>query len=390
VLSDIIAPGRLRDGDPQALAALLAVGGWAVVSYCERASAGDDVASAVLLTFVTFRRRAIQAGDEAAAEFERILLQSARDAVDEVRGDAPAPDESRAAQDAFVRASPRPLSARLATEALRALVDAAPVSGEPSAVYEAAERSYAEAYEAGEAAPMVSGEERLWPASPLLAQAANGHDAVEAPPPQVVVAPAPRPSPTPARLRRLAPVSVAAGAAVLVVLLVVLMVVLTGNDKAPRRTAATPRVATVVVPPASARQVIRGAPRQPMTASGVRFAIAPIKHASWAERIRARPPRFRHHWVTIALRVRNLSRPYLVLGGLGYRLQTQAGVIIGPRVIDLSARPERPSTGRLVMGARRSVHLGFEVPAGAGKLTFAFDPGGLNEPKVLVALGRTP
>jgi len=183
VLSDIIAPGRLRDGDPQALAALLAVGGWAVVSYCERASAGDDVAGAVLLTFVTFRRRAIEAGDEAAAEFERILLQSARDAVDEVRGDAPAPDESRAAQDAFVRASPRPLSARLATEALRALVDAAPVNGEPTAVYEAAERSYAEAYEAADAAPMVTGEERLWPASPLLAQAANGHEPVAAPPP---------------------------------------------------------------------------------------------------------------------------------------------------------------------------------------------------------------
>jgi hypothetical protein len=386
VLSDIIAPGRLRDGDPQALAALLAVGGWAVVSYCERASAGDDVAGAVLLTFVTFRRRAIEAGDEAAAELERILLQSARDAVDEVRGDAPAPDESRAAQDAFVRASPRPLSARLATEALRALVDAAPVSGEPSAVYEAAERSYAEAYEAGEAAPMVTGEERLWPASPLLAQAANGHDAVEAPPP---VAPAARPS-APARLRRLAPVSVAAGAAALLVLLVILVVLLTGKDEAPRSTAAAPRVATVVVPPASARQVIRGAPRKPLTAAGVRFAIAPIKHASWARQMRARPPRFRHHWVTIALRVRNLSRPYLVLGGLGYRLQTQAGVVIGPRVIDLSARSQRPPSGRLVMGARRSVHLGFEVPAGAGKLTFAFDPGGLDEPKVLVALGAAP
>jgi hypothetical protein len=386
VLSDIIAPGRLRDGDPQALAALLAVGGWAVVSYCERASAGDDVAGAVLLTFVTFRRRAIEAGDEAAAEFERILLQSARDAVDEVRGDAPAPDESRAAQDAFVRASPRPLSARLATEALRALVDAAPVSGEPTAVYEAAERSYAEAYEAAEAAPMVTGEERLWPASPLLAQAANGHETAEAPPP---VAPAPRQS-APDRLRRVSLVSIAAGSAALLFLLVVLVVLLTGKDEAPRGTAAAPGVATVVVPPASARQVVRGTPRQPMTATGVRFAIAPIKHASWARQIRARPPRFRHHWVTIAVRVRNLSRPYLVLGGLGYRLQTQAGLVVGPRVVDLTATSQRPRTGRLAMGARRSVHLGFEVPAGSGKLTFTFDPGGLNEPKVLVPLGSAP
>lgn len=385
MLSDIIAPGRLRDGDPQALAALLAVGGWAVVSYCERAIEGDDVAGAVLLTFVTFRRRAIEAGDEAAAEFERMLLQSARDAVDEVRGDAPAPDESRAAQDAFVRASPRPLSARLATEALRALVDAAPVNGEPTAVYEAAERSYAEAYEAAEPAPMVTGEERLWPASPVLAQAANGHDAEEPPP----VAPAARPS-APDRLRRVSLVSIAAGSAVLLFLLVVLVVALSGKDETPRGTAAGPGVATVVVPPASARQLVRGAPRQPMTATGVRFAIAPIKHASWARRIRARPPRFRHHWVTIAVRARNLSRPYLVLGGLGYRLQTQAGLVVGPRVVDLTPTSQRPRTSRLVIGARRSVHLGFEVPAGAGRLTFVFDPGGLDEPKALVPLGSAP
>lgn len=387
MLSDIIAPGRLRDGDPQALAALLAVGGWAVVSYCERASAGDDVAGAVLLTFVTFRRRAIEAGDEAATEFERILLQSARDAVEEVRGDAPAPDESRAAQDAFVRASPRPLSARLATEALRALVDAAPVNGEPTAVYEAAERSYAEAYEAGEASPMVTGEERLWPASPLLAQAANGHDAVEAPPP---AAPPARLT-APDRLRHVSLVSIAAGGAALLFLLVVLVVLLTGNDEGPRSSsAAAPGVATVVVPPASARQVVRGVPRQPLAANGVRFAIAPIKHASWARRIRARPPRFRHHWVTIAVRARNLSRPYLVLSGLGYRLQTQAGRVVGPRVLDLTATSQRPPTGRLMIGARRSVHLGFEVPAGAGRLTFVFDPGGLDEPKVLVPLGTAP
>ncbi len=165
---------------------------------------------------------------------------------------------------------------------------------------------------------------------------------------------------------------------------------LTGKDEAPRSTAAAPGVATVVVPPASAQQVVRGAPRQPLAASGVRFAIAPIKHASWARRIRARPPRFRHHWVTIAVRVRNLSRPYLVLGGLGYRLQTQAGLVVGPRVIDLTATSQRPRTGRLVIGARRSVHLGFEVPAGAGRLTFVFDPGGLDEPKVLVPLGSAP
>jgi len=233
---------------------------------------------------------------------------------------------------------------------------------------------------------MVTGEERLWPASPLLAQAANGHEAAATPPP---VAPAPRPSAAPG-LRRLAPASIAAGAAALLVLLVVLVMLLSGKDEAPRRTAAPPRVATVVVPPASARQIVRAAPRAPLSASGVRFAIAPIKHASWARQIRVRPPRFGHHWVTIALRMRNLSRPYLVLGGLGYRLHTQAGVVVGPRVIDLSARSQRPPSGRLVIGARRSVHLGFEVPSRSGRLTFAFDPGGLNEPKVLVALGRRP
>jgi hypothetical protein len=122
VLSDFIAPGRLRDGDPQALAALVAVGGWPVVSYCERAGAGDGVARAAVLAFVTFRRRAIEAGDDGTAELELILLESARDAVDEVSGEAPAGEDAQAADDAFARARPRPLSPRLVTNILRALV----------------------------------------------------------------------------------------------------------------------------------------------------------------------------------------------------------------------------------------------------------------------------
>jgi len=394
VLSDFIATGRLRDGEPQTLAALVAVGGWSVVSYCERAGAGEDAAHAVLLAFVRFRRRAIEAGDEAAANLERILLESARDAVDELRGDAPAPEQSRAAEDAFAHVSPRPLSARLATQVLRALVDAAPVDGEPSAVRAAAERIYAEAYDAAEPAAAVAGEDELDPASPLLVRAMQ-EGAAAAPPPaaQAQAPPGPpvRPSRDAARLKRVPPGLRAVAAAallVLLVVLVVLVVLVTGGDDASRTTAPTARTVTVAAPAgASGPQVARGTAREPLTASGARFEVAPIRNAKWARQIRKRQLRSGRRWVTIAVRARNLTRRSLSPGGLGYRLRTRAGLIIGPVVVELADATAGVRGGRLAIGAQASAHLGFEVPADARDgLTFMFEPGGLGDPAVLVPL----
>jgi hypothetical protein len=401
VLSDFIAPGRLRDGEPQALAALVAVGGWSVVSYCERAGAGEEVARAVVLAFVRFRRRAIEAADEAAADLERILLESARDSVDELRGEAPAAEQSRAAEDAFARTSPRPLSPRLATQVLRALVEAAPVDGEPAAVRAVAERSYAEAYEAGEPAAAVAGEAGLAPASPLLVRAAQGGAAAAAPPRAPQAAPpsgdsarAPAQAPAggaavpPLRQRMsVPPVWRAVGGAALLIALIVLI---TGGDDAPPTTAPAARTVTVTATGGagtSGPPVARGLPREPVTASGARFEVAPIRKAIWARQIRKGQTRRGYRWVTISVRARNLTRHSLTVSGLGYRLLTRPGVIVGPAVVDLAAATAGVHRGRLAVDAQASVHLGFEVPADARRgLTFAFEPGGLDEPTVVVPL----
>ena len=411
MLSDIIAPGRLRDGEPQALAALVAVGGWAVAAYCERAGAGDGAARAVVLAFVTFRRRAIEAGDGAGAEFELMLLESARDAVDEVRGEAPGAEESRAADEAFARASPRPLSPRLATQALSALVQAAPVQGDPADVLDAAQRSYAEAYGAAQPAAAVAGEQDLGPAgAPLLAAAQSGPAAPAAPTPaapapEPAAAPGPRPRRAPAapplaaRLRAIGPARRAAAFAVALVLAFALAALLAGGDEPPSPTAtptaAGPRTVTVTTTtttpaaaPAARSQVVRGVPRRPFSASGARFEVVPISNAPWAREIRDEQPRRGSRWVTIAVRTRNVSRRDLVLRTLGYRLRTSRGVVLGARVLDVAEGPRRAREGRLPVRARASVHLGFEVPMEeTGSLSIAFEPGGLDEPTVLVVLG---
>lgn len=448
MLSDIIAPGRLRAGDPQALAALLAIGGWSVVVYCERAGAGDEAARAVLLAFVKFRRRAIHAGDEAAADLERILLDSARDAVEEARGREPTSDEARSAEEAFARASPRPLSPRLATLTLRALVEAAPVDGDPAQIRAAAERGYAAAYEAAEPAPPVAGEEEFGDASALLLRAAQGpppepdpepatttpqdsappapappapapHDpAPHDPAPQDPAPPVPVPHDPPpqdpqqparrtaaaaailARLQALPPARRAVAFAAALVALVALIALLGGGgDDPPAERAATvtapPRTATVAetttttpAAAASARsQVVRGTPRTPLSASGARFEIVPIAGASWAQQIRDDEPRSGTRWVTVAVRSRNVRRRDLVLRTLGYRLRTERGVIVGPRVLEVAEGPQRARAGRMPAGSRASVHLGFEVPSQAASLSIAFEPGGLDEPTVLVPIG---
>jgi|GEM_PF-2625171 len=456
MLSDIIAPDRLRVGNPQALAALVAVGGWPVVTYCDRVGAGVDVANAVVLAFVTFRRRVIEAGDESAADFERILLESVRGAVDELSGGADAGDAAHAADEAFARATPRPLSPRLATQILHALVEAAPVRGDPAEVRAVAERSYADAYGAAQTVPPVAGEEGLVPASPLLLRAAAGRAPVSpgAPDPAPARAPgrravrAPRPPPAPtgtprlaagpllarlralpsagragaragpvlarlrarspaggagpfagpllARLRALPPAG-RAGAFAGALVLVVLMVALLSEDDSPVPVGGTatapPQTATgtgtlPVAATATQGQVLPGALRKPLTASGMRFEVALIANASWARKIRADDPRRGSRWVTIAVRSRNLSRRNLLLRTLGYRLRTGGGVIIGPRRLDIADGPTQGREGRLLIGSRASVHLGFEVPVKVVRPSFAFEPGGLEGPTVLVSLGE--
>jgi hypothetical protein len=178
----------------------------------------------------------------------------------------------------------------------------------------------------------------------------------------------------------------AVGAAVL---LIALIVVVTGGNDAPRTTAPA-RTVTVTATGEAATAgpaVARGLPREPITASGARFEVAPIVNAKWARQIRRGETRRGYRWVTISVRARNLTRRNLAVSGLGYRLLTRAGVIVGPAVVDLAEATVGVRSGRLAVGAQASVHLGFEVPADARRgLTFAFEPGGLDDPTVVVPL----
>lgn len=417
MLSDIIAPRRLRDGDPQALAALVAVAGWPVLAYCERAGAGERAARAVVLACVTFRRRVAEAGDDPEPDLERILLDSARDAVDELRGDVPAAQDARAAADALARATPRPLSPRLATQLLHALVDAAPVAGKRDDVRRAAERSYAEAYAAAAPAPDAPGEEDLGPASPLLLRAARARaqapelDAEAPSPARPQAQPEPGREAQPsrrreaarapiARLRALPPLQRAGAFAAALVLLWLVVAVLpdADDDGAAPRTVTVARTATVTAPatatatattpaPPSRPRVVRATPGRPFSASGARFEVVLTAGASWARRIRAAAPRRGTRWVTLAVRTRNVRRRVLVPRALGYRLRSATGAVIGPSVIDVAEGSPAARAGRLSRGAQTSVQLGFEVAFEVRTLSFAFEPGGLAELTVLVALG---
>jgi hypothetical protein len=288
---------------------------------------------------------------------------------------------------------------------LRALVEAAPVDGEPAAVRAVAERSYAEAYgAAAEPATAVAGELGLAPASPLLLRAAQGSAGAAAPPSGDPARP-PVPPPPPARPAAAAPAAAApalpplerrkrvpliwravGGAA----LLIVLIVLVTGGADAPRTTAPAARTVTVTATGGAGTAgppVARGLPREPITASGARFEVAPIVNAKWARQIRRGETRRGYRWVTISVRARDLTRRSLAVSGLGYRLLTRAGVIVGPAVVDLAEATVGVRKGRLAVGAQASVHLGFEVPADARRgLTFAFEPGGLEDPTVIVPL----
>ena len=122
----------------------------------------------------------------------------------------------------------------------------------------------------------------------------------------------------------------------------------------------------------------------PFTVDGARFNVARTRDAAWAVEIRRRPLRPGRTWVTLATQTRNVSRASFHPRGLGFRLRTAAGVVIGPDAAqvppDLSA-----AGGRLPIGRRSSVHLGFQIPREAGELTLEFDPGP-GAPRVRVPL----
>lgn len=135
-------------------------------------------------------------------------------------------------------------------------------------------------------------------------------------------------------------------------------------------------------PPAAYRQLTT-----PFTVNGARFEVQPANDARWAVKMRSeRAERVGKRWVSVQIPVRNLSRVDLRPRGLGYRLLTPSGLVVGPEVVEVLSG-SLDSEGRLAKGKLSSVHLGFRVPESAKDLTLAFDAGGIREASVRALLG---
>lgn len=121
----------------------------------------------------------------------------------------------------------------------------------------------------------------------------------------------------------------------------------------------------------------------PFTERGAVFDITRTATALWARQMRRSPPRAGRTWITIAARSRNVSREDFHPRSLGYRVRTGTGIIVGPEFARIP--PELDARGRLPIGERSSVHLGFQVPTGRRDLTLEFDPGP-DSPRIRVPL----
>jgi hypothetical protein len=111
----------------------------------------------------------------------------------------------------------------------------------------------------------------------------------------------------------------------------------------------------------------------PFKVGGAVFNVARTRDAPWALEMRRRPLRPGRTWLTLAAQTRNVRRANFHPRGLGYRLRTPAGIVIGPDTALVAG--EIPAVGgRLPIGKRTSVHLGFQVPSGQRDLTLEFDP----------------
>jgi hypothetical protein len=110
----------------------------------------------------------------------------------------------------------------------------------------------------------------------------------------------------------------------------------------------------------------------PFTVDGAVFSVARTNTASWASSLRRRAPRAGRVWLTMALQTRNVSRPNYRPRGLGYRLRTAAGIAVGPETAR-AAGDLAGVGGRLPIGKRSSIHLGFQVPVGERGLTLEYE-----------------
>ncbi|HEV2060006.1 MAG TPA: hypothetical protein VGR11_11665, partial [Solirubrobacteraceae bacterium] len=116
------------EGEPDALAAVCAAGGSAILAYCSAVGAHAHVADTVVAALSAFRRGVVEHADRDPSQLETLLLSCTADAARRVAGADPSPVQEAAAQVALENAVTAPLAPGLAPRIIRALVEAAPVS----------------------------------------------------------------------------------------------------------------------------------------------------------------------------------------------------------------------------------------------------------------------
>ena len=143
------------EGDPEALAAVCAAGGSAVLAYCATVGAKADVHETVIAALAALRRGIVANADQEPSELQHLLLSVTDDAVRRVAGVLPSSPQRAAAQVALEGAATEPLPPGLPPRIIRALVDAAPVTaidGDAEAICRAAEQHYNRVFD-GQGAP---------------------------------------------------------------------------------------------------------------------------------------------------------------------------------------------------------------------------------------------
>jgi hypothetical protein len=399
------------EGDPEALAAMCAAGGSAVVAFCAAVGAEAHVAETVVTALASFRRGVVDNAHQEPSQLENLLLSATAQAARRMGGVTPTQAQLEAGQAALDGAVTGPLPPGFAPRIIRALVDAAPVTalgGDTAAVRRAAEQHYIRTFDS-RPAPVVQPPPfapRPAPAAPAAwlppelldegpasvpAPAAHAgwvtpadapHVGPEGAQAQVPDDPAPaafQPAPPgadwrggPARIwarmrarRRPSHGTRAYGSGAGKALVAGIFGLAVGAG-----------VAALAMP----EKKVQPAPilvrplDTPFTVDGAVFNVARTGTALWALQIRRQPPRAGRTWLTLAAQTRNVSRPNFHPRGLGYRLRTASGVAIGPDTALVAG--EIPAVGgRLPVGKRTSVHLGFQIPSAQQGLTLEFDPG---------------
>jgi hypothetical protein len=418
-VDDPIPIEGIIEGEPASLASVCAAGGSAIVAYCWAVGAETHIADTAVAALATFRRGVVENADQDPSQLEHLLLSATAHAARRVAGVNPSRDQLQAGQAALEGAVTGPLTPGLAPRIIRALVEAAPVTalgGDAGAVRRAAEEHYIRVFgEAQPPAPPPAGAAAWVPpellglddtklnAGAVTSNAEWGPPA-DGPAAAAAVSPAGAPPSRPldpaADAQAGAPAAAAAQATPPVKPPPGALVIKRGDHwpfrrRPPRRpshgaTRGSARnllaagavglalgagIGVVATPDKTVREnpILVRPIDSPFTVDGAVFNVARTSQAIWARAIRRRALRPGRTWLTLAAQTRNVRRANFHPRGLGYRLRTPAGIVIGPDTALVAG--EIPAVGgRLPIGKRTSVHLGFQVPSGQRDLTLEFDP----------------